>query len=148
LTELPAVRPKHFSEFTVVPAERADPLPDEAGFDVGAPLGLPALTAHRALTVAEDGPRRLRPEAPDGRVVTRRAGAVGHAVIKLARRADATVISTISIPARVVRQSRSVPANWHGIHHVLRPFVVGRVPGIVDVPDRPARRKRRGGTDG
>lgn len=28
--------------------------PDEAGFDVGAALGVPALTAHRALTVAED----------------------------------------------------------------------------------------------
>lgn len=39
------------AEFTVVPAERAVPLPDEAGFDIGASLGVPALTAHRALTV-------------------------------------------------------------------------------------------------
>ncbi|MFF2517971.1 alcohol dehydrogenase catalytic domain-containing protein [Streptomyces sp. NPDC058086] len=36
------------AEFTVVPAERAVPLPDGAGFDVGASLGVPALTAHRA----------------------------------------------------------------------------------------------------
>ena len=90
------------AEFTVVPAERAVPLPDEAGFDVGASLGVPALTAHRALTVAEDGPRRLRPGALDGKVVLAAggAGAVGHAVIQLARWAGATVISTVSGPAK------------------------------------------------
>ncbi|MFF3148044.1 hypothetical protein ACFVRU_41605 [Streptomyces sp. NPDC057927] len=54
------------AEFTVVPAERAAPPPDEAGFDVDASLGVPA---HRALMVAEDGPRRLRTGALDGRVV-------------------------------------------------------------------------------
>lgn len=75
------------AEFTVVPAGQAVSLPDEAGFDVGASLGVPALTAHRALTVAEDGPRRLRPGALDGRVVLAAggAGAVGHAVVQLAR---------------------------------------------------------------
>jgi NADPH:quinone reductase len=86
------------AEFTVVPAEQAVPLPDEADFDVGASLGVPALTAHRALTVAEDGPRRLRPGTLDGRVVLAAggAGAVGHAVIQLARWAGATVIGTVS----------------------------------------------------
>jgi NADPH:quinone reductase len=90
------------AEFTVVSAEQAVPLPDEAGFDVGASLGVPALTAHRALTVAEDGPRRLRPGALDGRVVLAAggAGAVGHAVIQLARWAGATVISTVSGPEK------------------------------------------------
>src|SRR3954471_21076709 len=39
------------AEFTVVPAERTVPLPDGVSFDVGASLGVPALTAHRALTV-------------------------------------------------------------------------------------------------
>jgi carbonic anhydrase/acetyltransferase-like protein (isoleucine patch superfamily) len=63
------------AEFTVVPAEQAVPLPDEADFDVGASLGVPALTAHRALTVAEDGPRRLRPGALDGQVVLAAGGA-------------------------------------------------------------------------
>ena len=38
-------------EFTVVPAERVFPLPAGAGFDLGASTGIPALTAHRALTV-------------------------------------------------------------------------------------------------
>ena len=88
------------AEFAVVPADRAVALPDGVGFDVGAALGVPALTAHRALTVAEDGPRRLRPGALDGAVVLAAggAGAVGHAVIQLARWAGATVVSTVSSP--------------------------------------------------
>ncbi|WP_433306060.1 NADPH:quinone reductase [Actinoplanes sp. CA-030573] len=88
------------AEFTVVPAGNAVPLPGGAGFELGASLGVPALTAHRALTVAEDGPRRLRPGALDGKVVLAAGGAVGHAAIQLARWAGATVISTISGPAK------------------------------------------------
>ncbi|GAB1327916.1 NADPH:quinone reductase [Streptomyces sennicomposti] len=103
------------AEFTVVPAEQAVPLPDEAGFDVGAALGVPALTAHRALTVAENGPRRLRPGALDGKVVLAAggAGAVGHAVIQLARWAGATVISTVSSP------EKGRLATAAGAHHVI-----------------------------
>ncbi|KAA9379221.1 NADPH:quinone reductase [Microbispora cellulosiformans] len=103
------------AEFTVVPADQAVPLPGEAGFDVGAALGVPALTAHRALTVAEDGPRRLRPGALDGRVVLAAggAGAVGHAVIQLARWAGATVISTVSGP------EKARLATAAGAHHVV-----------------------------
>ncbi|MFI5890106.1 NADPH:quinone reductase [Actinoplanes sp. NPDC051513] len=103
------------AELTVVPAGRAAPLADEAGFDVGASLGVPALTAHRALTVAEDRPRRLRPGALDGKVVlvAGGAGAVGHAAIQLARWAGATVISTISGPEK----ARLAAAA--GAHHVI-----------------------------
>ncbi|WP_405991915.1 NADPH:quinone reductase [Streptomyces sp. NBC_00986] len=103
------------AEFTVVSAERAVPLPDEVGYDAGASLGVPALTAHRALTVAEDGPRRLQPGALDGRVVLAAggAGAVGHAVIQLARWAGATVISTVSSP------EKARLATAAGAHHVL-----------------------------
>ncbi|MFF1487624.1 NADPH:quinone reductase [Streptomyces sp. NPDC058319] len=103
------------AEFTVVPAEQAVRLPDEVGFDVGASLGVPALTAHRALTVAEDGPRRLRPGALGGRMVLAAggAGAVGHAVIQLARWAGATVISTVSSP------EKARLATAAGAHHVI-----------------------------
>ncbi|WP_328603868.1 NADPH:quinone reductase [Amycolatopsis sp. NBC_00345] len=103
------------AEFTVVPAEQAVPLPEDAGFDAGASLGVPALTAHRALTVAENGPRRLRPGALDGRVVLAAggAGAVGHAVIQLARWAGATVISTVSGP------EKARLATAAGAHHVV-----------------------------
>ncbi|MBM2614461.1 NADPH:quinone reductase [Actinoplanes sp. LDG1-06] len=103
------------AEYTVVPADRAVPLPEAAGFELGASLGVPALTAHRALTVAEDGPNRLRPGALDGKVVLAAggAGAVGHAVIQLARWAGATVISTISGPEKA---RLAVDA---GAHHVV-----------------------------
>ncbi|GAB3402958.1 NADPH:quinone reductase [Schumannella luteola] len=86
----------------VVEAWKAVKLPDGVSFDVGASLGVPAMTAHRALTVHEDGPRRLAPGSLDGRtvLVTGGAGAVGHAAIQLARWAGATVITTISSDAK------------------------------------------------
>ncbi|TAJ46649.1 MAG: NADPH:quinone reductase [Herbiconiux sp.] len=89
-------------EFTVVPAERVVKLPDGASFDAGASMGVPAMTAHRALTVHEDGPARLFPGALEGRtvLVAGGAGAVGHAAIQLAHWAGATVITTISSPAK------------------------------------------------
>src|SRR5439155_17173230 len=68
-------------EYVVLPARQAVALPDGASFDLGASLGIPALTAHRCLTVAEGGPRRLAPGALAGRVVlvAGGAGAVGNA---------------------------------------------------------------------
>jgi NADPH2:quinone reductase len=85
-------------EFAIVPADRVVTLPGEASFDLGAALGVPFITAHRCLTVTEDGPTRLGPGTLQGRVVlvTGGAGAVGNAAIQLARWSDATVISTIS----------------------------------------------------
>ena len=85
-------------EFAIVATWKAVPLPDSVSFDVGASLGVPAMTAHRALTVHEDGPSRLAPGALAGRtvLVTGGAGAVGHAAIQLARWAGATVVTTIS----------------------------------------------------
>jgi NADPH2:quinone reductase len=89
-------------ELVVLPADRVAPLPAGVGFDIGASLGVPAVTAHRCLTVAEDGPTRLAPGALVGRtvLVAGGAGAVGHAAIQLARWAGATVISTVSGPAK------------------------------------------------
>lgn len=89
-------------EYTVLPVERVAPLPDGASFDLGASLGVPALTAHRALTVDEGGPARLAPGALTGRtvLVTGGAGAVGHAAIQLARWAGARVITTVSGPEK------------------------------------------------
>lgn len=98
-----------------MPADRAVPLPDRIGFDVGAAIGVPVLTAHRTLTVAEDGPRRLQPGALKGKVVLAAggAGAVGHAVIQLARWAGATVISTVS------GQEKARLATAAGAHYVI-----------------------------
>jgi NADPH2:quinone reductase len=89
-------------ECAVVPARNVVTLPDTASFDLGAALGVPFLTAHRCLTVAEGGPTRLGPGALEGRtvLVAGGAGAVGNAAIQLARWADATVVGTVSSPAK------------------------------------------------
>jgi NADPH:quinone reductase len=85
-------------EYAIVPARRVVTLPDTASFDLGAALGVPFITAHRCLTVADDGPVRLGPGTLSGRtvLVAGGAGAVGNAAIQLARWSDATVITTVS----------------------------------------------------
>jgi NADPH2:quinone reductase len=102
-------------ELAVVPAERAFPLPAGSDFELGASIGIPAATAHRALTVAEDGPARLAPDALDGRtvLVAGGAGAVGNAAIQLARWAGAEVIATVSGDAKAGL------ATAAGAHHVV-----------------------------
>jgi NADPH2:quinone reductase len=97
---------------TVVPAERVFPLPDGAGFDVGASVGIPGCTAHRALTVSEDGPTRLEPGAFQGStvLVSGGAGAVGNAAIQLACWAGANVIATVSSEAKA-RLARAAGAH-------------------------------------
>ncbi|MCS5733472.1 NADPH:quinone reductase [Herbiconiux daphne] len=89
-------------EYTVTSAERVAKLPDGVSFDIGASLGVPAMTAHRALTVHEGGPARLAPDALAGRtvLVAGGAGAVGHAAIQLAHWAGATVVTTVSSDAK------------------------------------------------
>ncbi|NEA35756.1 NADPH:quinone reductase [Streptomyces sp. SID13031] len=101
-------------EYTTVPAERVFPLAADASFELGASIGVPAITAHRALTVIEGGPARLSPGALDGKVilVAGGAGAVGHAAIQLARWAGATVISTTS-------PTKTALAQAAGAHHVV-----------------------------
>jgi NADPH2:quinone reductase len=102
-------------EFTVVPAERAFALPADAEFELGASVGIPAITAHRALTVAEDGPARLGPDALAGRVVlvAGGAGGVGNAAVQLARWAGADVIATVS------GEAKARLATAAGAHHVV-----------------------------
>ncbi len=102
-------------EYTVVPANRVVHLPDAASFDLGASLGVPAMTAHRALTVHEAGPTQLEPGALEGRtvLVAGGAGAVGHAAIQLARWAGAQVITTVSSP------EKAALATAAGAHHVV-----------------------------
>jgi NADPH2:quinone reductase len=85
-------------ELVVVPSRQAVVLADGASFELGASLGIPALTAHRCLTVAEVRPERLAPGSLAGMtvLVAGGAGAVGHATIQLARWAGAHVIATAS----------------------------------------------------
>ncbi|WP_022878416.1 NADPH:quinone reductase [Microbacterium sp. B19] len=120
------------AEYSVVPAARAVPLADDASFALGASLGVPAMTAHRALTVHEFGPSRLSPGALDGRTVLVQggAGAVGHAAIQLAVWAGATVIATVS------SREKETLARAAGAHHVLRYPDAGLADGIREIaPD-------------
>lgn len=76
--------------FITLPSAQAIPLPDNVSFEAGACLGIPALTAHRALTV--DG-------SPEDQVVlvAGGAGAVGHYAIQIAKLLGAArVLATVS----------------------------------------------------
>jgi NADPH2:quinone reductase len=76
------------AQFTVVPAEQAVPLPDAVGDAIGACLGIPGITAHRA--VFGDGPVAGRTVLVHGVL-----GAVGLMAAQLARWGGATVIGTV-----------------------------------------------------
>ena len=94
------------AEYCVVPAERAIRLPDGVDFEVGACLGIPAMTAHRA--VFADGP-------VDGQIVlvTGGAGAVGSTAIQLAVWGGATVLATVS------SEEKASAARASGAAHVI-----------------------------
>jgi NADPH2:quinone reductase len=103
------------ADYTVQPVERVVALPEGASYDLGASLGVPAITAHRALTAAQGGPDRLAPGALEGKVVlvAGGAGAVGNAAIQLARWAGATVITTVS------NDEKAALATAAGAHHTV-----------------------------
>jgi NADPH:quinone reductase len=101
------------AEHTVQPVTRLVRLPDAASYDLGASLGVPAVTAHRALTSGRV--ERLAPGTLDGQVVlvAGGAGAVGNAAIQLARWAGARVVATVS------SEAKAVLARAAGAHHVV-----------------------------
>jgi NADPH:quinone reductase-like Zn-dependent oxidoreductase len=77
--------------YVAIDARRAAPLPEPAGFDVGACLGIPAMTAHRC--VFADGPVDRRTV-----LVTGGVGRVGYYAVQWAKSAGARVIATASKP--------------------------------------------------
>jgi NADPH:quinone reductase len=81
------------AQWIALPSDQAVLLPDDVTLDLGAGLGIPAMTAHRCLFA--DGPL-------DGAsvLVHGGAGAVGHAAIELARHAGARVAATVSSEAK------------------------------------------------
>ena len=81
------------AEYAAVPAANAIALPADVSFAEGASLGVPALTAYYA--VLADGP-----VAGQTLLVQGGAGAVGAVAIELARWNGATVIATVSSPAK------------------------------------------------
>ena len=75
------------AEYTVVPLQQAVPLPESVSMEQGACLGIPGITAHRAVFVA--GPVEGRTVLVQGG-----AGAVGACAVQLAHRAGARVIAS------------------------------------------------------
>jgi NADPH:quinone reductase len=88
------------AQWSVLPARQAVPLPASASAELGASLGVPAMTAHRALFA--DGP-------VDGKnvLVAGGAGAVGHYAIELAKFGGARVAATVSGPAKAELAARA-----------------------------------------
>ena len=120
------------AEYTVQPTDHVVPLPENADFNLGASVGVPAVTAHRALTAHELGPTRLGPGALEGRVVlvAGGAGAVGNAAIQLATWSGATVITTVS------SEEKAELARRAGAHHVVNYRDQDATAGIREVaPD-------------
>ena len=77
------------AEYIALDSSQAVWMPEDTRFDVGACLGIPAMTAHRCVTA--DGP-------VDGQtiLVTGGAGRVGHYAIQWAKHLGAIVIATAS----------------------------------------------------
>jgi NADPH:quinone reductase len=106
------------AEYSVLDWHRVVRLPDslagEEAFDLGASLGVPAITAHRALTSGA-GNSRLGPGSMTGQLVLVQggAGAVGNAAIQLAAWSGATVLTTVS------SDEKAALATAAGAHHVV-----------------------------
>lgn len=77
------------AEYVAIDDSRAPRLPDNTSFEVGACLGIPAMTAHRCVFADGD-------VAAQTILVTGGAGRVGHYAIQWATQAGATVIATAS----------------------------------------------------
>ena len=95
------------AEWTIVPERQAVRMPDGISAELGASLGVPAMTAHRCLFA--DGPL-------DGQtvLVAGGAGAVGHFAIELAKHTGARVITTVSGPRKAELAAKA------GADHVVR----------------------------
>lgn len=108
------------AEFTTVPVEQVAPLPEKVSMEEGACLGIPGITAHRAVHVG--GP-------VDGRTVLVQgaAGSVGLCAVQLARFAGARVIGSVR------SSSDEAAAKKAGAHDVVLSDkeLVGRVRALV-----------------
>jgi NADPH2:quinone reductase len=116
------------AEYTVVPLKQVVQLPETVPLQLGACLGIPGITAHRAVHVAGSVKERTV-------LVQGGAGAVGACAVQLAHRAGARVIATcrtesdreIALRAgadevlltgeKLVERIRASAAD--GVHHIV-----------------------------
>jgi len=88
------------AEWTVIPERQAVPLPEGVSPELGASLGVPAMTAYWCLYA--DGPLTGQTV-----LIAGGAGAVGHFAIELAKHGGAQVIATVSGPAKAELAARA-----------------------------------------
>lgn len=81
-------------------------LPANVSFEVGACLGIPAMTAFHAVAVARTAPGTTL-------LIAGGAGAVGHYAVQFAKIAGATVIATVSSP------EKAKAARAAGADHII-----------------------------
>ena len=116
------------AEWTVVPSRQAVLLPDGASFELGASLGVPAMTAHRCLSA--DGP-----VTGETVLVAGGAGAVGHFAIELAKYAEARVVATVSGPEKAALAAK---AGADLVVNYRDPDVIDQIKAFTPVVDRVA----------
>ena len=114
-----------------MPERQAVPLPDGASLELGASLGVPAITAHRC--VFADGPVTGKTV-----LVAGGAGAVGHFAIELAKRAGARVVTTVSGPekaalARAAGADLVLNYREQDVAGQIRSFAGGPVDRVIEV---------------
>jgi NADPH2:quinone reductase len=118
------------AQYIALDADLVSELPENISFVEGACLGIPCMTAHRAVTLGGDLDRKTV-------LVTGGAGAVGHYAIQWAKHFGARVIATVSSPEKAAHalaagadlvvnyRSEDVVArireytNGRGVHHVV-----------------------------
>ncbi len=116
------------AQYVVVPSGNAVELPEDTSFEMGACLGVPALTAHRC--VFADGPVTGKTV-----LVTGGAGSVGVHAIQFAKAAGARVFATVS------RLEQALVARAAGADLVINRLeedVVGRIQETADTVEAPA----------
>jgi NADPH2:quinone reductase len=115
------------AEYVAIDSTRAPRLADNAGFDVGACLGIPVMTAHRCVFADGD-------VAGQTILVTGAAGRVGFYAVQWASQAGATVIATASNPEDT--EACLAAGAHHVVNHRDKNFVnaIKEVagPGLVD----------------
>jgi NADPH2:quinone reductase len=110
------------AEWIALAADLVTELPDDVDFAAGATLGIPCMTAHRAVFLAAPVQGRTI-------LVTGGAGAVGNYAVQLAKWAGARVIATVSSPEKAAHAAAA------GADHVVdyrREDVTERVLALTD----------------
>lgn len=118
------------AELAVVPRDRVVELADDVPFEEAASIGIPGITAHRAVDVA--GPLEGRTVLVQGA-----AGAVGACAVHLARRRGATVVASVRKPEQEESARRAganeVVLTGDGLEDRLRALAPGGVDHVVEV---------------